>query len=312
MKENARSFTGIEIGRLIFACFIPLLHIGFEWQGMFFVQQYLARLGVPFFFVVSGMFLAKSIEKKGAYQAWANYTKHIGRMLLIWLAIYMPVICMQEGGVPLREILFRTPAFLWYLTALLIAAVPFCFIRSRKGLFIAAMILYCAGTLFGSTYQWLTGGIPYYDNIFLTTRNGLFFGLPLMCIGEFSWKKNNISIIVLIATIVLYASEVTVVSMFIEPGVDRSMYLTLPAVMFCIIVALRGWNPDINTNDFGKLSTAIYMMQFGVITVVTKMVTVALSLSGDALSFIVYAMVLIVPCVAYRVFKNTKIVKYLL
>ena len=64
-----RKYKGIDIGRLIFACLIPLLHIGMSDQVSFVVKQYVSRLGVPFFFAVSGMFLSKSIEKSGSAAA---------------------------------------------------------------------------------------------------------------------------------------------------------------------------------------------------------------------------------------------------
>ena len=78
-----RKYRGIEIGRLVFACLIPLLHIGMNGIVPFVVQQYLARLGVPFFYAVAGMFLIKSIEKRGAFPALKQYAFSVGRMLLI-------------------------------------------------------------------------------------------------------------------------------------------------------------------------------------------------------------------------------------
>ena len=63
-----RKYKGIDIGRLIFACLIPILHIGFSGTGIEIVRQHVSRLGVPFFFVVAGMFLIKSIEKKAEQQ----------------------------------------------------------------------------------------------------------------------------------------------------------------------------------------------------------------------------------------------------
>lgn len=59
-------YTGIDICRLAFACLIPLLHISLpDSIPLYIVRQYVSRLGVPFFFVVSGMFLSKAIADRG-------------------------------------------------------------------------------------------------------------------------------------------------------------------------------------------------------------------------------------------------------
>lgn len=186
-----RKYKGIDIGRVIFACLIPMLHINFTGVGIEIIRQYLSRLGVPFFFVVAGMFLVKSIENKGNVEALKQYASKIGRILLVWLVIYLPILLLRQEGVTLQEFFFKTPAYLWYLTGLIAASVPFCLTRNRKMLFYASIILYVLGTLFSESYKWLIGGFPAYEAIFLTTRNGLFFALPLMCIGEQTWNKEK-------------------------------------------------------------------------------------------------------------------------
>lgn len=60
-----RRYKGIDAGRLMFACFIPLLHIPLPHIfGVEVIQQYIARLGVPYFYAVSGMFLSKSLPER--------------------------------------------------------------------------------------------------------------------------------------------------------------------------------------------------------------------------------------------------------
>ncbi|MDI9460894.1 MAG: acyltransferase family protein [Saccharofermentanales bacterium] len=79
-----RKYKGLDIGRVIFAYFIPFLHIGFPANvGVEIIRRYISRLGVPFFFVVSGMFLYKSIEKYGNMKALQKYALRVGRMLLV-------------------------------------------------------------------------------------------------------------------------------------------------------------------------------------------------------------------------------------
>lgn len=263
-----RKYTGIDIGRVIFACLIPLLHISFpENAAVSIVQQYFSRLGVPFFFAVSGMFLSRSVERYGK-AAFKKYCLRVGRVLLIWLIIYLPVFIAWTSsfGGFIQEILFKTPGYLWYLTALLFAAVPFYLVKNRKALFVCSFAFYIIGTLFGETYKWWLGGMPEYESIFLTTRNGLFFGLPLMCVCELSWKTEKPNYCYLLLSWLALSGEISFVGLHAAPTDDRSLYLLLPLLIFFLLPAFRAWNPRINGKYLRGISSAIYVMQFGIIT----------------------------------------------
>lgn len=156
-----RKYKGIDVGRVIFACLIPILHIPFSDSMVIdIIRQYISRLGVPFFFAISGMFLSKSIEKFGINAALKRYLIRVGRVLLIWLLIYSPLLIIGADSYLrlFQQILFKTPAFLWYLSSLLFAAIPFCLVKNRKTLYVCAAVLYIFGTIFGETYKWLLGG----------------------------------------------------------------------------------------------------------------------------------------------------------
>lgn len=151
-----RKYKGIDVGRVIFACLIPILHIPFSDSMVIdIIRQYISRLGVPFFFAISGMFLSKSIEKFGINAALKRYLIRVGRVLLIWLLIYSPLLIIGADSYLrlFQQILFKTPAFLWYLSSLLFAAIPFCLVKNRKTLYVCAAVLYIFGTIFGETYK---------------------------------------------------------------------------------------------------------------------------------------------------------------
>ncbi len=305
-----RKYKGIDVGRVVFACLIPILHIGFQSSvGIDITRQYLSRLGVPFFYAVSGMFLTSSIEKYGYNDALKRYVKRVGRMLLIWLIVYAPYI-LRPNISSIQNLLFKTPAFLWYLTGLIVASVPFCLIRNRKVLYVCTFTLYLFGTVYGDTYRWLLGGVPWYENIFLTTRNGIFFGLPLMCIGELTWKREKESISMLAISSVLLTAEITFVGTHAAQGDDRSMYLTLPFFILYLLLVLRNWHPEIDTSDWGGISSAIYLMQFGFITV-GNMVINRLNIQTAWANWAVFVFVLIIPTVFYMLIKKTRLAKIL-
>ena len=256
------------------------------------------------------MFLNRSIEKYGRTKALKKYMIRIGRVLLIWLLIYSPLLLYgaESYWKLIQQIFFKTPAFLWYLTSLMFAAVPFCLVKNRRVLYGCATILYVAGTLFGDTYKWLLGGVPWYENIFLTTRNGLFFGLLLMCVGELTWKAEKKSIPLLIVSGLALIAEITYVGLHAQKLDDRSMYFLLPLFIYALVLVFREWNPKIVGKHLGGVSSAIYVMQYGIITVGTMIFRI-IGWDGACVMWLVYIAVISVPAALYWVLRNTKIVK---
>lgn len=154
-----RKYTGIEIGRIVFACLIPFLHIPFLMNPTITVlKQYFARLGVPFFYAVSGMFLSEKLNRTAdRLNFWKLYARRISRLLIVWILIYSPFV-LRPTLYSIQRLFFLTPAFLWYLTGLLVASVPFFLVTNRTLLYTVAFVLYFIGTLFGGSYKWLVGG----------------------------------------------------------------------------------------------------------------------------------------------------------
>lgn len=301
-----REYKGIDIGRLVFACLIPFLHISFG-GGMLILQQYVARLGVPFFFAVSGMFLALRCENGHRMDVWKKYVLKIGRLLVVWLIIDLPAMIFRSE-ITIQTLIFETPGYLWYLTGLLVATIPFCFIRNRKILYMVSAILYIVGTIYGEAYEWLTGGWPLYMSIFLTTRNGVFFGLPMMCIGELTWKYNRNPRKGLAIATVFLVLEITFVGMHTTGyGI---MYLFLPAVCYYLIVALKAWQPEFDCPYAAGLSSSIYLVQYVIIAFMQKIVKI-IGINTLIWSWITYFSVIACAVVIYFTLKNRKLGKIL-
>lgn len=261
--------------KLLFACFIPFLHIRFETDNyiIVFIQQYISRLGVPVFFMFSGMYLAEAGVKKGNQKALKKYLRRVGMLLAIWLIIYSPALIYgyRDDTIigALQKLICLTPMYLWYLVASFVAAIPFCLIRNRKLLWGISAGLYTLGTITGGGgYYWLVGGWPSYEKVFLTTRNGVFFALPMFCIGEFLLRKKKRSVPMMLLTIGLLWMEISVAVWHQSPG---DMYLLLPIACYWIgrNVLCSGEKGRVNWGPPPRLSTGIYLMQFGIITVFT-------------------------------------------
>lgn len=272
-----RTYPGIDILKYIFACLIPLLHIPFGGSAPVLLQQYVARLGVPFFFAASGFFLARSLKKRGPKEVVLRHLTRVGKLLLVWLVIYSPIllVSMSDDPTPVRTLLFKTPAYLWYLSALLVAGIPFCLIRNRKLLWGLAGALYLFGTLIGESWSWLTGGFPGYTEVFLTTRNGLFFGLPMMCAGELAGhlpsRTVKMELFGLVAAVVALWAEIFFVLRHAVSGADTSLYLLLPVVAYFLLRCSLYLRAGRDTGCLRDASVSIYVMQFGFITVLNKL-----------------------------------------
>lgn len=311
MKEQ---YPGIDIAKFIFACFIPLLHISFSDNYIYlFFSQYIARLGVPFFFATSGMFLTKQYEKKDKMSEFIRFEKRVIKMLILWLLVYSPLIIkiLQNESKPFRVLVFQTPAYLWYLTALIVAVVLFTYIKdtSIAGTFI--IILYFVGTVMSGSYHWLTHGFSLFDNLFLTSRNGLFFALPLLYVGKMVLKtemsKRKIKIGMLISLILLSA-EITFVQMHKMDNSDCSMYFIMPIFIFFLLTIIKRMNNEWNTVLLRKMSTSIYVAQFGIISVGNHLIH-KLGVDGDIYNTIIWVATIVGGIAISLLSKKVKLLK---
>lgn len=319
---------GLSCGKLLFALLIPFLHIPFsDIFGIEIIRQYVARLGVPFFFAASGYLLSISIRSRGQTPALKRYVVRIGTLLVTWLLVYFPIFIRSKEFIemPVKLILFKTPGFLWYLTAMLFAAIPFCLAKNRKVLYIVAGTLYIIGTLMGGSYSWLVDDCPFYSNIFLTTRNGLFFALPLMCTGEIVWSTINKESFVwttayrvgIVCEYIVFCAEVSFCRSRVLSGVDCSMYFTLPLMTFLLLLFfLTHFNSGSDALEYksrfiNKWSSAIYLLQYGVIQVGGALLH-RVGISTDLVGMIIYILIVVIALLFAVLLNKAKWSKYIL
>lgn len=284
-----------------------MLHIKFNTPSIDIYSQYLSRLGVPFFFAVSGMLLSRSIQKRGRINAMTHFLSRTIKLLVIWLLLYSPIL--YHGDYTIMDIIFNTPAYLWYLTAMIFAAIPFCLISNRNLLYIISTALYLFATLYSGSYDWACGELYWYNQIFGTTRNGLLFSLPMMCVGEGVLKSKNLRANVYFNFLIigLYIVEMTFVLKHREPFSDNSLYFTLPFITFIILRYLVTLSVSPNLN-YRKLSGAIYLMQFGIIQVCFKIFhLLSDKINVSCAPYITYLLVIVLPLLLCRVKKINRI-----
>lgn len=315
---NQKNYYQIDIMKYLFACLIPLLHIPFT-NGLFIdiARQYFSRLGVPFFFITTGYLLARKMDRISPLEVFKGQFSRAGKLLLVWILIYIVPIYLVDDAfkmAPIRTLLFKTPAYLWYLTAVLFGLIPFCLIKQRKVKWFIAICLYVLGTLFSDSYSWLAGSIPLYNRVFLTYRNGLFFAFPVMCFGEYAYiykRRIKKPALLLAVSYIIFVAEVFFIRNKAGIGADSSMTMFLPFVVLFLLLLLVGekqskrfYYPWMRTS-----STAIYLMQFAFVflgKVMQKFIGI-----GDVIWGLIYIAIIVIPTIIIIRFGDKSITKIL-
>lgn len=136
--------------------------------------------------------------------------------------------------------------------------------------------------------------IGWYARIFLSTRNGLFFAFHAQAIDY-----DNPTV-----------CRNTFVSAHVSSDADRSMYFFLPLFTLFFVSAVREWNPKIPPIDLAGYSSAIYLMQYGLIWAGSKVLSV-LHLTDSYWNWTVYILVLTAPVVFYCLIGKRKAARIL-
>lgn len=204
---NNATYKGLDVLKLLCALVIIPIHINplpkDSW--LYLLTKSIGNIGVPCFFIMSGFFLFSKLAAAPESSHWKIIAHQEKRLLLIlmwWLIpyfLYFDLEYIIMGGDYISEILQYIRRimfggrnfFLWYIVSL-IYAIVLCYYITKlpiKWGGLICTILFLLGALFSNEYRWIfddTAISPYidtYNSIFITTRNGLFFGLPCVYIG---------------------------------------------------------------------------------------------------------------------------------
>ena len=159
----------------------------------------LCRIAVPFFFIASAFFFFKGKRDL------KHYLKRVLWLYLVWTLIYSPFILrslMQSTNIALSLLRLLIDLFvngsyyhLWFLPALMLGMYLTDKIERKWGLktlVMISLVLYFIGYLINIYgYHLNIGLINNYLDVFETSRNGIFFGLPYLTIGALLAKKKE-------------------------------------------------------------------------------------------------------------------------
>ncbi len=214
-----KNYWSLDVAKFFCAILIISAHFAAEWGKFPTLIDYafsLYVIAVPFFFCCSGFLFFKKLnalptkEDKKSYLL--QYEKRIWIMYGLWSAVYFVsliydwIVVDKDFGIHRllkyvhQALVYSTYSTIWFLPALAIGvALTYWLVNkfSKKQLIIIATLLYIFGML-GYTYSFLLEDTPIhkimycYNSIFMTTRNGVFNGIPFIYMGYLISVKNEI------------------------------------------------------------------------------------------------------------------------
>lgn len=280
MKNNST----INFLKLFFALGIVALHTGFllDIQNGFYIHAIIFRLGVPFFFLTSGYYLAAKNQNNDA----ATFLKYIKRLIYLYIPLsilYMLLNMFRYNNFSpsalLNDMWFiftgRSQSVMWFVGALIISVLILMHLKEKNKLKIAlkvASLIYIIGLLF-NTYAFVLNnqyfGFLYQFLIqtFSNNSNALFEGFLFVGLGYYLNKfhktdgiKKNI-IFIVIGFIILLV-ETIIVHKHIESVTNYEYYFSHLILIPNIFLLATKLNFNFNSLLIRKLSSYIYYFHY--------------------------------------------------
>ena len=247
--KNQKCYENLDLFRYLFSIVIMILHLrpflNTSYSLDLFFNNIVGRICVPFFFLVSGYFVAKKERQNKEYIK--KYVKGMLPLYLTWSILYIPIILLygssylptiisyvQQIPIPIwlliPLILLFSPVLLllillysgtyyhlWYFPALMLSLLVLRWWKKRwkiQYLLIISFVLLLFGateTYYGILPHSFQHILSYYFKFFFTTRNFLFFGLFYVTLGYHIGQKKDLfvpySFLKLIICVVLLIGE---------------------------------------------------------------------------------------------------------
>ncbi len=205
-----KNYWSLDVAKFFCAILIISAHFASEWGSFPTLIDYcfsLYVIAVPFFFCCSGFLFFKKLnalptqEDKKTY--FKQYEKRIWTMYALWSVVYFIHVVYDWIFIDdeisfiifikylYRCIVFSSYSTIWFLPALGIgiAITYFLVMRlNKQQITLIAVLLYIFG-MFGYTYRFvientaLGSFYDIYDVLFISSRNGVFNGVPFIFMG---------------------------------------------------------------------------------------------------------------------------------
>ena len=275
--EEKKVYTGIDIGKLIAAVLIVLLHAieNTNWYSCE-VKFVLTRCAVPFFFITSGFFfcegLKKSVDKKLYFK---QYERKLIIIYTLWaLIIYLPFevktyITKYAGdsvfkivAIMLRKLFIVGPGPYWYLMAMMLAAAIIYWCSSKKESYlICALVVGVLLEIMYSSFRGICSRIIIFELLFKLIDfvyswefNFIMYGIPFMGMGyllaKYNWTvKKRIAILVWVVSTVIRVIEYNLPIIFNNCDFVRNNNISVAFIMQALAFFMIAKEVDIKMDN---------------------------------------------------------------
>lgn len=249
-EKNFGRNGSIDLFRLLVSMVIVMIHFGIGVKIYSPVYNTLGRMGVPFFFLVTGYFyFSKSLNIDFNWQYYKKYMMKTFQIWIFWSCFYIPRLFLvkQEPVTPfilIRSLygLSATCGPLWYLIAAAeaLALVHLTFRKLGKKWLIAFVLVAWVLCLFGSAYLGLFSHWKSVINVFqlIAPETSVFaayfwFGIALLFVSYKDYFAKLPALKFFGACTFLWAFEVLIINHFnLIRSTDMYIMLLPESVLF--------------------------------------------------------------------------------
>jgi len=291
-----KSYNGLDIGKIIAALFIIIIHTSplasYSTAGQFLLYA-VTTIAVPFFFTTAAFLFFDKIkgllpEERDIY--FKKYILKLIKMYLIWSGVYFLFVLQKwitSKTFSYIDVINYIKAFfvsgsfetIWYLLALTIAMIVLYFLIYKIKIklvivFVISVLFYIFGLL-GSSYYFITVKFTVltklfnvYFELFNTIKNGFCFAMIFCFIGFYIANKkielsNNKKIILCILTGIVTILEISIMTYLNLENKGYSLVIGLILFAATLVLFLKSLNLK-NKNSYvfmRKMSVLIFLTQ---------------------------------------------------
>lgn len=264
-KTRIKKYNSIDILRLLCAVMVVAIHTEplMEYQNLsgYFATYIFPRLGVPFFFAVSGYFYINGLLQ--GRKVFLKYIKRLLAIYTIWSLIYYLVdfIEVLRNHYSIKEFainsvnnffLSGSNYQLWFFPTLIFCViVTTLFRRQLAGLTVISLLLYSVGCLTGAYYKF-GEQIPFINSLYNssqleTIRRNLLMGLPFFLLGYILIKlypkldkiKSKVLILAFCLIFALFLAEIFIgKALSLQANIIMTVFL-YPLLALVLVLCLR-------------------------------------------------------------------------
>ncbi len=322
--EQKKSYATVDFMKFAFAICIVALHTKLIPNSNseyipFIVVDLIFRPAVPFFFTVSGFFLAKKIfavAKDKIGEVTKKYCLRLLPMLILWggIPFIIDFITAAANGENIKYLIVITiravaypPHAMWYISASIIGAIILTFVVRFKrwpiiwavySIFTYSFVLLCTNYIFlvdGTVFKDLY--LHEYFRFFCSARNGVFLAPVYMGMGFILCKQHVIEWISKNKKIIMAIALIGTVMLFFEATLlfersyadDRSHFVSYLILIPSIASISLMWDIKLPLPymTLRKLSTSIYFLHYPVLKLLNLLFPIIESVSyGNIILFV--------------------------